>query len=73
MVSRRCQNKPVDRLVFWNKPQGSRSQGRPRLTYPKLLSQDTGIPPTRRLTQSHDEGQGAVEEIHHGFRPRPTK
>ena len=36
-------NEPVSRLVFWNPTQGTRSQGRPRLTYPKLLTQDAGI------------------------------
>ena len=36
-------NEPVSRLVFWCPQQGARSQGRPRLTYPKLLIQDTGI------------------------------
>ena len=36
-------NEPVSSLVFWNPTQGTRNQGRPRLTYPKLLSLDTGI------------------------------
>lgn len=36
-------NEPVSSLVFWNPSQGARAQGRPRLTYPKLLSQDAGI------------------------------
>ena len=36
-------NEPVANLVFWNPAQGTRNQGRPRLTYPKLLSLDTGI------------------------------
>ena len=36
-------NEPVSRLVFWCAQQGSRSQGRPRLTYQRLLTQGTDI------------------------------
>ena len=41
----RRQNEPVSELVFCTPTQGSRAQGRPRLTYPKLLSLDTGLEP----------------------------
>ena len=34
---------PVSQLVFWTPTQGRRAQGRPRLTYPTLLSKDAGI------------------------------
>ena len=34
---------PVSGLVFWTPTQGTRAQGRPRLTYPVLLTQDAGI------------------------------
>ena len=54
-------NEPGSRLVFWNPPQGSRSQaskGIPRLTYPKLLSQDTtGIPQQGLLNLMKDRVQ----------------
>ena len=41
----RRQNEPVSELVFWMRSPGTRAQGKPRLTYPKLLSQDTGLEP----------------------------
>ena len=53
----RRQNEPVSRLVFWNPTQGTRSQGRPSLTYPKLLSQDTGIPQQDLLNLMNDRVQ----------------
>ena len=51
-------NEPVSCLVFWNPPQGSRSQGRSRVTYPKLLSQDTSIPQQDLLNLMKDRVQG---------------
>ena len=50
-------NEPVSRLVFWTPSQGTRSQGRPRLTYPKLLSQDAGIGQDELLNLMQDRGQ----------------
>ena len=48
---------PVSQLVFWCPQQGARSQGRPRLTYPKLLTQDTGIPQQDLLNLMKDRVQ----------------
>ena len=50
----RRQNEPVSELVFWMHSQGTRAQGRPRLTYPKLLSQDTGLEPQELLHLMQD-------------------
>ena len=50
----RRQNEPVSELVFWMPSQGTRAQGRPRLTYPKLLSQDTGLEPQELLNLMQD-------------------
>ena len=50
-------NEPVSKLVFWCPTQGSRSKGRPRLTYPKLLSQDTGIDQQDLINLMQDRAQ----------------
>ena len=63
----RRQNEPVSELVFWMSSQGNRAQGRPRLTYPKLLSQDTGFEP--QATQPYAR-QNTVAKVHDGLRPR---
>ena len=50
----RRQNEPVSELVFWMPSQGTRAQGRPRLMYPKLLIQDTGLEPQELLNLMQD-------------------
>ena len=54
-------NEPFSQLVFWCAQQGTRSQGRPGLTYQKLLTQDISA-----IGSSAEplEGQGSLAKIH---------
>ena len=50
----RRQNEPVSEPVFWMPAQGTCAQGRQRLMYPKLLSQDIGLEPQELLNFMQD-------------------
>ena len=50
-------DEPVSGLVFWNPTHGRRAQGKPRLTFPKLLSLDAGMEQQELLKLMLDRGQ----------------